>query len=378
MLNFKILKKSTRSRARLGILKTPHGEVETPCLVPVATQATVKTLTSQEVKESGSQLLICNTYHLHLRPTEKIVKSAGGLHKFMNWQGGLMTDSGGFQVFSLGFGKDLNTTKITKSAPSSEVKHGDQPKEIKITKDGVFFRSYLDGKELFLGPKESIKIQQSLGADIILAFDECPPPSASKKYLIESLETTHRWAKESLKAKTSTQALYGIVQGGKYKDLRLQSAKFIADLPFDGFAIGGEFGSDKKIMSDMLGWVNDELPENKPRHLLGIGYLDDIPLAIKNGVDTFDCIVPTHFARHGTAFTSTGKLDLFKSKFLTDKKPLDVKCGCMVCGSYKRNYICHLLRAREITPLRLLTLHNLYFFNNLIKSYRDKIRKGLI
>ncbi|MEK7496797.1 MAG: tRNA guanosine(34) transglycosylase Tgt, partial [Patescibacteria group bacterium] len=183
MINFKILKKSTRSRARLGILKTPHGEVETPCLVPVATQATVKTLTSQEVKESGSQLLICNTYHLHLRPTEKIVKSADGLHKFMNWNGGLMTDSGGFQVFSLGFGKDLNTTKITKGAPSSEIKHGDQPKEIKITRDGVFFRSYLDGKELFLGPKESIKIQQNLGADIILAFDECPPPSASKKYL---------------------------------------------------------------------------------------------------------------------------------------------------------------------------------------------------
>ncbi|MEK7496898.1 MAG: tRNA guanosine(34) transglycosylase Tgt, partial [Patescibacteria group bacterium] len=197
-------------------------------------------------------------------------------------------------------------------------------------------------------------------------------------YLIESLETTHRWAKLSLQSKTSNQALYGIVQGGKYKDLRLQSAKFIAGLPFDGFAIGGEFGSDKKIMSDMLGWVNNELPETKPRHLLGIGYLDDIPLAIKNGVDTFDCIVPTHFARHGTAYTSTGKLDLFKSKFLTDKKPLDTKCNCVVCGSYKRNYICHLLRAKEITPLRLLTLHNLYFFNNLIKSYRDKIKKGLI
>lgn len=378
MINFKVFKKSSRSRARLGILITPHGEVETPCLVPVATQAVVKTLTSQEVKESGSQLLISNTYHLHLRPTEKIVERAGGLHTFMNWQGGLMTDSGGFQVFSLGFGKDLNSTKITKGKPSSEVKHGDQPKEIKITHDGVFFRSYLDGKELFLGPKESIKIQQALGADIILAFDECPPPQASKKYLVTSLETTHRWAELSLKSKTSNQALYGIAQGGKYKDLRLNSAKFIASLNFDGFAIGGEFGGDKKIMSQMLGWVNDELPETKPRHLLGIGYLEDIPLAIKNGVDTFDCIVPTHFARHGVAFTSHGKLDLFKTKFLTDKKPLDTECGCVVCGSYKRNYICHLLRAKEITPLRLLTLHNLYYFNKVVEGYRKMIKVGKI
>jgi len=379
MISFKILKKSKRSRARLGLLETPNGVVQTPCFVPVATQAVVKAMSSEEVKQTKSQMLIANTFHLHIRPGERFVKSAGGLHKFMNWSGGLMTDSGGFQVFSLGFGKDLGVTKLAKTDGKSKVSVGQQPKLLKITDDGVLFTSYVNGDELFLGPRESIKIQEDLGADIILAFDECPPPHASQAYIKESMAKTHTWAKLCLDVHKTKQALYGIVQGGRYKNLRLSSARYIAKLPFDGFAIGGEFGADKKVMSQMLGWVNQELPSSKPRHLLGIGYEKDFPLVIKAGVDTFDCIVPTHYARHGMAFTSQGRLDLNRLSFLKDKNPLDKKCGCFVCQSgYKRGYITHLLRAKEITPLRLLTFHNLYYFNTVIENYRKMIENGKI
>lgn len=374
MISFKVLKKSVKSRARLGVIKTPHGEMETPCLVPVATQAVIKTLTSDQVKRTKSQLLISNTFHLHLKPGEAWVKKAGGLHKYMNWQGGLMTDSGGFQVFSLGFGRDHQVSKIS-SRNAAEVQIGQQPKLLKITEEGVHFTSYIDGTKLFLGPKESIKIQEDLGADIIYAFDECTPPNANYEYTRESVERTHRWAKKCLLVKKSRQALYGIVQGGRFKDLRQLSARYISGLPFDGFGIGGEFGSEKKTMHQMLSWVMAELPENKPRHLLGIGFTEDIPNIIKAGIDTFDCIVPTNQARHGMAFTSQGKLDLNKTKFLKDQKPLDSKCGCEVCGSYRRGYISHLIRAKEITGLSLLTFHNLYFFNSLVENYRKMIKR---
>ncbi|MBI2038352.1 MAG: tRNA guanosine(34) transglycosylase Tgt, partial [Candidatus Nealsonbacteria bacterium] len=310
---------------------------------------------------------------------EKIVKSAGGLHKFMNWQGGLMTDSGGFQVFSLGFGKDFGTGKILKGQPAqnaSRIQAGEQPKSIKITDRGVYFNSPVDGRRLFLGPKESIKIQEDLGADIIFAFDECTSPLADYKYTKKSMGRTHRWAEICLEAKKSKQALFGIVQGGKYKDLRIESAKFIGKLPFDGFGIGGEFGNNKKKMSEMLKWVIEELPGGKPRHLLGIGYLEDIPKIIKAGIDTFDCIVPTHYARRGKAFTSQGELNLEKLIFLKDTNPLDKNCSCPVCQDYKRNYISHLFRAKEITALKLLTFHNLYFFNTFIANIRQKIKQG--
>ncbi|MCL4406216.1 MAG: tRNA guanosine(34) transglycosylase Tgt [Patescibacteria group bacterium] len=378
MIEFKILKKSDKSRARLGILKTPHGEIETPTLVGVATQAVVKTLTSEEVAQIKSKLLICNTYHLHLRPGEKIIKENGGLHKFMNWKSGLMTDSGGFQVFSLGFGRDFGMGKILKSSSEEILEEGRQPRHLKITDDGVYFKSYLDGREMFLGPKESIKIQEDLGADIILAFDECTSPIAGRTYTEKSLERTHRWAATCLKAKKSKQALYGVVQGGKFRDLRIASAKFIDSLGFDGYAIGGEFGDDKATMVKMLGWVNNELDEQKPRHLLGIGYLEDIPKIIKSGVDTFDCTMPTHYGRRGIAFISSGRLDLNKAVFLKDKGPLDKKCGCPVCGEYKRSYISHLIRAKEITGLKLLTMHNLFFFNSYVEKIREDIKKGKI
>jgi len=376
MLEFKILKKSKVSKARLGLLETSHGIVETPCLVPVATQAAVKTLTSEEAEQTRSQILIANTFHLHLKPGEEIVKAGGGLHRFMNWPRPLMTDSGGFQVFSLGFGRDFGTGKILKEKSDSLIKKGQQPKLLKINSDGVYFISPIDGQKIFLGPRESIKIQESLGADIIFAFDECTSPMANYEYTKKSLIKTHNWAKICLKYKKSQQSLLGIVQGGKFRDLRKESAKFIGSLPFDGFGIGGEFGDNKKIMVEMIDWVIKELPKEKPRHLLGIGRLEDIAKIIKAGVDTFDCIVPTRFARHGIAFISEGKLDMSKTKYLKDKQPLDRNCSCFVCRTYQRNYINHLFRANEITALKLLTFHNLYFFNSEIAKIREKIKKG--
>jgi queuine tRNA-ribosyltransferase len=381
MLDFKIVKKSKKSKARIGLLKTSHGVIETPAFVPVATHATVKTLTSEEVKNSKSQILICNTYHLNIRPGSDVVKRFGKLHKFMNWSRPLMTDSGGFQVFSLGFGRDLGTGKILKNKTKEkfyEIQKGQQPKLLKITEDGVFFSSYLDGQQIFLGPKESIKIQENLGADIIFNFDECTSPVSGYEYTKKSLEKTHRWAKICLAAKKSKQALFGIVQGGKYKDLRQLSAKFMASLPFDGFGIGGEFGDDKTKMTEMLDWVIKELPEEKPRHLLGIGHLDDIPKIIKSGVDTFDCIVPTHYARRGYVFGSFGKIDIGRRDFLKDKNPLDKKCDCQVCQNYTRGYVSHLFHAGELTALRLITFHNLYYFNNFVEKIRKQIKEGKI
>jgi tRNA-guanine transglycosylase len=383
-ISFKLLKKSKLSKARLGFLETEHGVVETPCLVPVATQGVVKTLDSKEVEETKSQILISNTFWLHLRPAlargaggEKIIERAGGLHKFMNWKKPLMTDSAGYQVFSLGFGRDFGLgSKILKIEGKDKIKENTQPKEIKINYDGVNFRSPINGDELFIGPKESIKIQEQLGADIIFAFDECTAPLADYNYVKKSLDKTHRWAKICLKSKKSKQALFGIVQGSKFKDLRIESTKFIGGLDFEGFGIGGEFGNNKKKMGEMVRWVVDELPEKKPRHLLGVGYLEDMELIIKSGVDTFDCTVPTHYARHGIAFTSEGKLDLNKSKFLKKREPLDKGCTCKVCLNYKKDYICHLLRAKEMTALKLITFHNLCYFNNFVEEIRQKIKKN--
>lgn len=385
-MKFKVIKKSKNSSARLGILETSNGIVETPTLVPVATQAVVKTLTSEEAALSKCQILISNTFHLHLKPGEGIVKSAGGLHKFMNWDKPLMTDSGGFQVFSLGFGRDLEVGKILKYFPGEKdptIQAGNQPKKVKITDEGVFFHSPLDGRKLFIGPKESIKIQEALGADIIFAFDECTPPLSTRAYVEGSLKRTHAWAKVCKESHQSSDirrqtksALFGIVQGSRFEDLRKESATFINSLGFEGFGIGGDLGENKSDMIKILGWTTPFLDGEKPRHLLGIGYLEDMEAVIKAGIDTFDCTVPTHYARRGIAFTSEGKLNLNQSKFLKDKDPLDKKCKCQTCLTYKRNYIAHLLKAKEITALRLLTFHNLYFFNTFVENLREKIREG--
>jgi queuine tRNA-ribosyltransferase/7-cyano-7-deazaguanine tRNA-ribosyltransferase len=400
MIEFSVLKKSKKSAARLGVLKTPHGEVMTPAIVPVATLAAIKALRSDEIAATGTQLLISNTYHLHLQPGEKVVRAAGGINKFMNWPKPTMTDSGGFQVFSLGFGRDLGVGKKSiKYYPGKverAIEKGNQPKYLKMTEEGVHFRSPLTGDELFLSPETSIAIQQQLGADIMFAFDECPPPGATHQYMKQSLARTHRWAKRSLDARTSKQALYGIVQGADFEDLRKEGARTIARMDgFDGFGIGGDIGESKDESRKILQWVIPLLDQKKPRHLLGMGHPEDIELIMKGGVDTFDCTVPTHYARRGIAFVSKrsgvrgsgvsasgqaheGRVDFTKAALLKDKGPIDAECECIVCQKYQRAYIAHLVRANEITGGALLTFHNLFFFNAYVAKMREKIAKGTL
>ncbi len=393
-MKFEITKKSKKSGARLGIIKTAHGELHTPAFFPVATKATIKTLTSQDIKEIGFEGILANTYHLHLQPGEKIVKKMGGLHKFMDWDGVVSTDSGGFQVFSLGVGITHKTSKIP---ANSKIKSSEKLADrqtfttfVKIAEEGVYFKSHLDGSKQFLSPESSMKIQQDLGADIIFAFDQPSSPLDNLKKTIEAMERTHRWARRCLstaritknKSPITEQMLFGIVQGGKYEKLRKQSAKFIGEMDFDGFGIGGSFGSsygDSKInLIKSLSWVIPLLPQEKPRHLLGIGHLDDLEPAIKSGVDLFDCVYPTRMARHNVAITSLGNIDISKTIFSQDKKPLDPKCACPTCKNYTRAYLCHLFKAKETTGQRLLTYHNLWFFKQFIDNIRQKIENNKI
>lgn len=373
---FKILKKSFKSKARLGVIETKHGVIETPCFVPVATNGTIKALSSEDVLKTNTQLLICNAFHLHLRAGDKNIKKLSGLHKFMNWEKPLMTDSGGFQVFSLGSDKNYSPER----APVT-----------KVNEDGIFFRSYVDGKALFMGPKESIKIQEALGADIIFAFDECTTPGADYKQVKRATERTHKWAiqciethnQQSITRNKNSQALYGIFQGGKFKDLRKESIAFINSLPFDGFGIGGDFGSERKSIFELLRFSMENLPEDKPRHLLGIGHvvrglsdLTDVVDVVKTGVDTFDSSAPTLYARHGIAYTAKGKINMAKIKLLKDKNPIDKNCSCYVCANYSRAYISHLLRAKEMSAMQFLTFHNLHFFNAYVNQLRQLIKQG--
>lgn len=397
MLEFKILKKSKKSAARLGVLTTPHGEVMTPAMVGVATLATIKALRSDEVLATGTQMLISNTYHLHLQPGEKTVKAAGGINKFMNWPRPTMTDSGGFQVFSLGFGRDLGIGKQSISNFGNKleraIEKGNQPKTVKMTEDGVEFRSPLSGDTMFLGPEESMKIQNAIGADIMFAFDECPPPGITHEYMKHSLARTNRWAKRSLAAHRTKQALYGIVQGAMFEDLRKESARAIAAMDgFAGYGIGGDIGESKAMSRKILHWVTPLLDERKPRHLLGMGHVEDIQLIMQGGVDTFDITVPTHYARRGIAFVSKragvktatasaghdGRVDFTKISLLKDKNPIDPACECVVCQNYSRAYIAHLVRANEIAGAALLTFHNLFFFNAYVAKMREKIAKGAL
>lgn len=381
MIDYSLDKKSKKSHARLGILKTPHGIVETPAFVPVATLAAMKALTSRDITETKSQIIIANTYHIHVTCGENVVAKAGGIHTFMNWNGPIMTDSGGFQVFSLGFGRDYKVGKVMKFFPEESeeyIKSGSQPVHVKITEDGVYFQSPVDGSKLFLGPKESMKIQEKIGADMIFAFDECTAPLSTRLYVESALDRTHRWAKICRDSVKGKQALFGIVQGSRYQDLREKSAKYINSLGFDGYGIGGDLGSKKGTITDILSWVTPHLDENKPRHLLGIGHIEDMEMIIRQGVDLFDCTTPTHYARRGTVFTSVGKLNLRKANFLNENKPLDVKCSCYVCQDYTRSYLSHLIHCREITAMNLLSFHNVHFFNAYVASIREKIKKGLL
>jgi tRNA-guanine transglycosylase len=367
---FKILKKHSKSAARLGLIRIPHGQIHTPAFFPVATKATVKSLTPEDIKNIGFEAVLANTYHLYLQPGHKIIKKLGGLHKFMNWPGPIITDSGGFQVFSLGMDFDNKVGKIL----NCDILNQQKNKLVKIDNEGVTFTSHLDGSLHRFTPETSIKIQEDLGADIIFAFDECTSPLDNYDYTKKSMQRTHQWAERCLKAKKSNnQALFGIVQGGLFKDLRETSAQFIGSLPFDGFGIGGSFG--KGEMKETLDWVIPHLLGSKPRHLLGIGYLGDIKEAVKRGIDLFDCVYPTRLARHGSFLTNQGELNIFKASYKTDKKPIMRDCSCYTCQNFSRAYLHHLFKAKEILGARLASFHNLWFMNQFIKGIREDIRK---
>ncbi|MEK7187204.1 MAG: tRNA guanosine(34) transglycosylase Tgt [Patescibacteria group bacterium] len=421
-MKFTIEKELDGTLARAGVIETSHGVIHTPAFVTVGTKATVKALTTEQVAELGAEVVLANTYHLYLEPGAKRVKSFGGLHKFMNWPGPMMTDSGGFQVFSLGaaFGKQVSKIHLTPPdgtpLPACPSPAGRLTKErgkgvrfpdenflgrlAKVDENGVSFRSYLDGSLHYITPEKSIEIQHDLGTDIIFAFDECTSPTESYKYQEEAMERTHRWAirsleyhNKSLKEKSLSAhgqasgnsrpttspfapALFGIVQGGREEALRKHSAEFFAGMNFDGYGIGGSFA--KEDMETAVKWVNEILPKEKPRHLLGIGEPEDLFMGVENGIDLFDCVAPTRNGRTGTLYTSRGKINITNAEFRDDKGPIDPECTCPVCQHttsthYTRGYISHLYRSHEMLAGTLGSMHNLFFIINLVKRMRQAI-----
>lgn len=366
---FEILKTSSKSRARAGLIHTPHGTIETPNFVAVGTNGTIKALDNALVHEIGLQLMFCNTYHLLLQPGTKIVREAGGLHSFIHRKLPIITDSGGFQVFSLAYG-----------GVADELKSRGTKKQgggvLKISEEGVLFRSYRDGAKVLLTPESSIAAQKDLGADIIIPFDELPPYHISEKALEESLARTHRWQERSLKAHQANlqnQAMYAVIHGGINPILRKNSCDFLSALPFDGFAIGGSLGKNKKEMQELLGYTLPELPLEKPNHLLGIGDLESIDFCVPLGIDTFDSSYPTRAARHGILLTKQGPLNITKACYASAFGPVEKECSCPSCSKFSSAYLHHLFKAREITALTLATIHNLHFMVQLMKEYRQRI-----
>lgn len=352
-IRYEFIKTCKQTGARLGRVHTPHGSFETPIFMPVGTLATVKTMAPEELKEMNAQIILSNTYHLWLRPGQDIVKAAGGLHRFMNWDRPILTDSGGFQVFSL---SDMR----------------------KIEEEGVHFRNHLNGDKLFLSPEKSMEIQNALGSDIMMAFDECPPYPATYDYMKASVERTSRWAERCLEGhkRPNEQGLFGIVQGGEYEDLRRQSAKDLVSLDFPGYAIGGlSVGEPKHIMNRVLEFTTPALPVNKPRYLMGVGSPDSLIDGAIRGIDMFDCVLPTRIARNGTCMTSEGRLVIKNAKYKEDFTPLDHHCDCYTCRNYTRAYIRHLIHCNEIFGFRLTSYHNLYFLLKLMEDVRQAIRE---
>ena len=349
-ITYELIKEDKTTNARAGILHTPHGNFEMPMFMPVGTQASVKAMSPEELKAIGAGVILSNTYHLFLRPGASLIKEAGGLHKFMNWDRAILTDSGGFQVFSLG---DLR----------------------KITEDGVTFRSHIDGSKKFLSPEVSIKVQMDLGADIIMAFDECVPYPADYEYTKVSTERTTRWAQRCKDTHVrQDQGLFGIVQGGMYKDLRTQSVNDLVAMDFPGYAVGGlSVGEPKELMYELLEHTVGQLPKTKPRYLMGVGTPDCLVEGVLHGIDMFDCVFPTRVARNGTAMTWTGRLVMKNMEYTHDFHPIDENCGCYACQNYSRAYIRHLIRVNEILGLRLLTIHNLYFLEEFMRQMRESI-----
>jgi len=381
-LEFKV--KSNDKNARTGLLKLKHGIIKTPELMPVATKATVKALTSNDLNEIGAQMLICNTYHLMLQPNADIISKMGGLNEFMNWDKPLATDSGGFQAFSLGLGKEHAVGKIY--FPGEDYKqskpHGKST--IQLNDKGIHFRSIYDNSRQFLSPEKSIKIQEKLGADMILVLDECTSPLSNKDYTKKSLDRTHKWAKKCLDFHKTDQAIVGIIQGGHWEDLRKMSAEYIASLNFDGYAIGGSLGKSKNDMYNILDWVKPIIPEDKPCHLLGIGVVEDIFVSVDKGIDLFDCVSPTRIARSGYSHISPPngtKKNKFRIKissinYRMDKRPLDPDCKCKVCKNYSRAYIHHLLKTNELLGFNLVSYHNLFFMLDLMREIRYSIENS--
>lgn len=350
MIRFEVLKQD--GAARLGRLYTPHGVVDTPVFMPVGTQGTVKAMTPEELRALGAQMVLGNTYHLYLRPGTEIIREAGGLHRFMHWNGPVLTDSGGYQVFSL--------------APLR-----------RLTAEGVIFRSHLDGSEHLFTPEKVVSLQEALGSDIAMVLDECPPYPASREEVAAAVARTTAWAARSLAAQSTAQALFGIVQGGVYRDLREQSARELMALDFPGYAIGGlSVGEPKELMYQVLDWTVPLLPPEKPRYLMGVGHPDDIVEAVARGVDMFDCVLPTRLGRHGGALTPLGRLNIRNACYARDFGPLLPGCDCYACQNYSRAYLHHLVRAGEILGLRLLTTHNLHFLFKLTAEIRTAIACG--
>lgn len=354
-ITYELLKKDEKTGARAGIIHTPHGSYPTPLFMPVGTQASVKGVSPDELRDLGAGIILGNTYHLFLRPGAELIKEAGGLHKFMNWDRAILTDSGGFQVFSLG-----------------ELR--------KITEDGVMFRSHIDGSKKYLSPEISMDVQMALGSDIVMAFDECVPYPADYEYAKKSSERTTRWAERCLRhmTNTDTQSVFGIVQGGMYKDLREKSAKEITALDFPGYAVGGlSVGEPEDLMYEMLSVSTSMLPENKSRYLMGVGTPDFLVEGVSRGIDMFDCVYPTRVARNGMAMTWNGRLIMKNAVYKHDFHTLEEGCGCYACrNGYTRAYIRHLVRANEIFGLRLLSLHNLWFLEEFTRRMRAAIIDG--
>jgi len=374
-MRFSILKKGNNGLMRAGVLETPHGTIDTPAFAVVGTKGSVKALSPEQVKGVGAQVVLGNTYHLYLQPGADTVEKAGGMAKFMHWQGPTITDSGGFQVFSLGAAFGQHVSKVAKKESVSDEVESPIGKLAAIDEDGVTFKSHLDGSEHRFTPESSMRIQEALGADIIFAFDECTSPVAGEHYQREAMERTHRWAKRSLDAHSKEdQALFGIVQGGRSRALREESARVIGGMEFDGFGIGGSF--DKEDMHGVVGWVNKLLPEAKPRHLLGIGEPGDLFGGVEHGADLFDCVAPTRIARNGTLYTPDGPLNILNARFKDDFLPLDPECDCYTCSNYTRAYLAHLFRAKEIFASTLASIHNLRFIVRLMATIRHNILEG--
>ena len=352
-MQFLVDYQSRETRGRVGVLTTEHSQIQTPCFMPVGTQATVKTLSQEELTELGAEIILSNTYHLYLRPGHELIAELGGLHSFMSWSGSILTDSGGFQVFSL--------SKLRE-----------------ITEEGVHFRSHLDGSKHFFTPELAIEIQEALGADIIMCFDECISLPAEREYIEESVARTTRWAERCLKAhKRKDQALFGIVQGGTDPDLRLVSAKDLVSLGFPGYSIGGlSEGEPKEEMYKIIEVLDPVLPEDKPRYLMGVGSPDCLLEGVARGVDMFDCVLPTRIARNGTVFTRQGRLTVRDAPYSRDPQPLDPDCSCKVCQNYSRAYIRHLLKTGEVLGLRLTTYHNVHFLLQLMAEVREHLLRG--